>query len=260
MGSTEHLRPKHRFHVTDLAGPSAVLEAAEAHHALHVLRLATGDAAELFDGQGRSATGVISHTSRSEVVVEIHSRTEPARRPGPAIHLAFATPKGKRLDWLLEKATELGVHSLQPLLCERRVVVPPQKADKRWVAICTSAARQSHQVYIPTLHRPIALADLLAGGLTGTGIIAHGGPPEPPAVAEIVGQGIREPISVLIGPEGGWTTAELASATAAGYRPARLGHTVLRIETAAVAVCAAVVALAKDAESSGFAPGAAVPS
>ena len=105
----------HRFFAEDLSPGPLALAAGEAHHALHVLRLRAGTEVELFDGRGGTAAGTIAAVRRGEVTVEVAAIRPAVEREGPAIHLASAVPKGKRLDWLLEKATELGAASLRPV-------------------------------------------------------------------------------------------------------------------------------------------------
>ena len=110
-----------RFFALPINPPAVELPAAEAHHALNVLRLRAGMEVEVFDGQGAHAVGRISHARHGQVTVTVLRVDPPTCRPEPVVHLAFAVPKGKRLDWLLEKATELGAASLQPVVFQRSV-------------------------------------------------------------------------------------------------------------------------------------------
>lgn len=239
-------RAKHRFFVELLNPPAADLLAGEAHHALHVLRLKKGQTIELFDGQGRWASGPIVEVRRDRLSVAIDRVEGPAPRMGPAIHLAFAVPKGKRLDWLLEKVAELGVASLQPLLCQHSVagVGDLDTAQARWRAICAAAVRQSRQVYLPEILSPASLVDVVSAGPRGLGIIAHGGADTPP-LWELLSASGPEQVQLLIGPEGGWAEEELRAAERAGFRAGRLGQTILRVETAAVVVVAGTMALCR---------------
>ncbi len=236
--------PKHRFLAENLTGTSATLIGAEAHHALHVLRLGVGDAVVLFDGRGRSATGAITECMRDAVVVAIEPINGPHPRPTPRIRLSFAPPKGKRLDWLLEKAAELGVMAIRPIICERSVakVRFKQELQARWRGICSSAIRQSGQSHLPDIVPPAKFADAVAGGPDGVGLIAHGGP-NVPAIGSVLAGRCVEEVDLLVGPEGGWTDSELQAAREAGFESVRLGWTVLRVETAAAALPAAIVAL-----------------
>jgi len=146
-----------RFFVENLAGEAVALSVGEAHHAMHVMRLGVGDAVELFDGRGAAADGTIVEARHGKVFVRVHTCRQPVARPGPVIHLAFAVPKGKRLDWLLEKATELAAGSLTPVGFERCVADPGELAGarrERWIGHCASAAKQSGLAWLPELHNP----------------------------------------------------------------------------------------------------------
>ena len=240
-----------RFHVEDLSKDQVRLAPAEGHHAVHVLRLTVGAAVELFDGRGTIAAGRIAAIKRQAVDVWIERREALGMRPGPIVHLAFAAPKGKRLDWLLEKATELGAASLQPVLFERSVAgqitgkLPPTKRQ-RWQAHCVAAAKQSGLNWLPQIGDPMPLGEFLehelfgAAGYFGVVGVAEGAP----AVRDVLARAPEgRDVCLLVGPEGGITREELAAAAQAGFAPARLGRTVLRVETAAIALLAAVVAL-----------------
>ncbi len=233
---------KHRFWTAELAGESVELESAEAHHALHVLRLKVGSAVELFDGRGRWAAGRIAAARRDRATVALEAVHGPIERPAPRVHVAFAAPKGKRLDWLLEKAAELGAASLQPLRTARSVAEPAgESARRRFEALCVSAIRQSRQVHLPEIRQGVPLSDLLAVGPAGRGLIGHGGPDAEPLATALADRPAE--LTLLVGPEGGWTDAERADAAAAGFAPVRLGRSVLRTETAVVALLAATIAL-----------------
>ncbi len=229
--------PKHRFYVPSLAAGEVRLPDDEARHAGGVLRLQAGDRVELFDGRGNSALSTLTSVTKRKV----SARVDTVETDAPAameLHLAFAIPKGKRLDWLLEKATELGAASLTPLLCERSVAGTSElSANKRerWTAHCISAAKQCGLNRLPEIRQPIALDDLAADppGAMLFGDLA--GEPIPLAAAIEKANG---PITILVGPEGGFTDAECATLRAAGAIPVRLGPSVLRIETAAVALLA----------------------
>ncbi|NLF30611.1 MAG: 16S rRNA (uracil(1498)-N(3))-methyltransferase [Planctomycetes bacterium] len=242
---------KHRFFTEDLSASPVVLADREAHHALHVLRLRAGDRVELFDGRGLRALGVISRAGRSEVEVAIDRLDGPLPRPGPAIGVAFSPPKGKRLEWLLEKLTELGVAGVRPLVCERSDVTvrADRQTHQRWQAICIGAVRQSGQCRLPAIEPSTALADLPAAA--GAGLLADADDDARP-LAEVLAGCPSGPVEILIGPAGGWTSGEREMAREKGYRPARLGHTTLRTETAAIAVVAAVLACWDRADDDGL--------
>jgi len=244
-----------RFHAPDLSAKIVRLSAGEAHHALHVLRLGTGAAVTLFDGRGSVADGHVATVRRSAVDVRVEARRPAEPRPGPTVHVAFAVPKGKRLDWLLEKATELAAASLEPVLFERSVAagglarLSPTKRQ-RWQAHCIAAAKQSGLNWLPDLADPRTLGDFLADALTGpagyvglVGVVNGGSKP----IREVLSQApAGRELCLLIGPEGGLTRSELVDAVQAGFVPVRLGRTTLRVETAALALLAAAMAVYPD--------------
>ena len=221
-----------------------LLPATEAHHAAHVLRLREGDAVELFDGLGGSAVGRISRIGRRETTVTVDELRPAAPRPQPVIHLAFAMPKGARLDWLIEKATELGAASLRPVLFERSAVradeLSPAKRAK-WLGHCIAAAKQSGLNFLPVLSEPADLASAAARAQPGLyGDLAADSQPLAEAIARLAGS---KAVTILVGPEGGITDGERETLRAAGLVAVHLGHTTLRIETAAIALVAATLAL-----------------
>jgi 16S rRNA (uracil1498-N3)-methyltransferase len=241
-----------RFYVPDLAeGAEVPLPPAEAHHAAHVLRLGPGAPIEVFDGCGRTAEARIAAVRRGRVTLAVGAVRGPARRPEPRVCLAFAVPKGSRLDWLLEKATELGVAALRPVRFERSVAGAGDFSDAKrakWLGHCIAAAKQSGLNWLPDLQDPLPLAGFLADPAPGLfGDLAGDAVTVPQAIARLRGSAAPATrragdITVLVGPEGGLTDAEREAVRAAGLLPVRLGHTTLRIETAAIALVAATIA------------------
>ncbi len=235
-----------RFHAEPLDADAVTLSGAEAHHALNVVRVRAGEPVELFDGRGGLAEGVVADTGRGELTVRVTGRRRLAERPTPRVHLAFAVPKGKRLDWLLEKATELAAASLQPVVFARSIAGGERLSDgkrQRWVSHCIAAAKQCGGDFLPELHDPLPLAEWLRDQAAAdqTGVFGSCD-----AWAAPAGEALRRltggDVCVLVGPEGGMTDEEAAAAGEAGFRPVRLGRTTLRIETAAVALLAVATA------------------
>ena len=234
-----------RFYVEALSGPQVVITGDQAHHGLNVLRLTPGAPVTVFDGQGRSADGTVSATARGEMTVSLKTIGQARPRPQPLIELAFAVPKGKRVDWLLEKASELGVATLQPIVFERSVAGGADVGESkrhRWMGHCISAARQCGLDFLPTLNEPMTLSAYLLACRADVRLLGE---------VDLTGRSMLEvladwqpgwPISLLIGPEGDLTDQERTASHSAGFRDAHLGQTVLRVETAAVALTAAIVA------------------
>ena len=230
--------------ITFRTGQAVALSVSEAHHAAHVLRLKAGDAVELFDGCGAAAAARIGRVGRGEVTAVVEAVGPPAARPVPQIHLAFAVPKGRRLTWLLEKATELGVASLVPVQFEHSVAGArglSAAARERWLAHCIAAAKQARLLFLPALEAPCVVEAFLASPRRGVfGDLTDEALPLAKAVGACASEAA---LYIMVGPEGGLTEGERRAARAAGLVPARLGRTTLRIETAAVALVAAATAL-----------------
>lgn len=242
---------KHRFFVGELQPGRVSLPRGQVHHAVHVLRLGVGAVVELLDGRGAVATGEIVELRKNLAVVEVRDIETIAISPGPSVHLGFAVPKGKRLDWLLEKAAELGAASLRPVVFERSISgggKPTEERRRRWESHCIAAAKQSGINFLPEIHDPIGLAELvLIPPGPNAELRLFGDPREhSDPLTKILSSARGYPqaeIHILIGPEGGLSDTERGLLTGAGYLPVRIGHTTLRIETAAVALLAAVIAL-----------------
>ncbi len=215
------------------------------HHAKKVLRLKTGDAVELFDDAGNVGQGEITNDASDGLIVRIdtqaHGKPAVGFEPSP-VHIASAVPKSSRADWMVEKLSELGVARFTPLATERAVVLPEGVGKiGRWQRIAEEAARQSGRVGVMAIDPLTRLDKMLAGEPGFFGSTASPAVPLAGAIAAAV-----SPVTILIGPEGGWSDAEIARLLAAEWRAVTLGPTVLRIETAAIA--AAVIAMSRVSE------------
>ena len=219
--------------------PRIELNQDDAHHLLHVLRRAPGDAVELFNGQGGLAEATIEAADRGNVTVAIHRRRQ-LQRPAPLITLVQALPREQKLDFILQKATELGVARVLPILTENAVVkIKADRADDkktRWEKIILNAARQCGSAWLPELEPARNLTTLLAGGLSSDLFIVCALTPEAKPLKDLLRGRSAAPasVAVLVGPEGDFSPSELQAILAAGALPAGLGSTVLRSETAAV--------------------------
>ena len=216
------------------------LEGDEARHLGMVLRAEPGRVVEVFDGRGHAHRAEVLSVDKRRVWLSIVAPLPP--RPLPCrLVLGVAPPKGDRLDWLVEKATELGVSTLVPLRTARSVVDPrPAKVDRLRRAV-VEATKQCGRDTLMEVAEPMAWADWL--GL-GPGLIAVPGGLDVSAWPCFEADAT---IRLAIGPEGGFTAVELERA--AGWTAVNLGPTTLRIETAAMAGAAIVVALASGRTS-----------
>ncbi|TMG99823.1 MAG: 16S rRNA (uracil(1498)-N(3))-methyltransferase [Betaproteobacteria bacterium] len=207
-----------------------------------VLRLQPGDALTLFDGRGGEWSATVLRMGRSEVAVQVLAHEAVERELPLHITLALGMPANERMDGLVEKATELGVAAIQPLMCERSVLrLSGERARKRcahWQAIATSASEQCGRTRVPRIEPVCTLPEWLpslgaAGADSARWLLAFdeatpiATQPRPPAR-----------LLVLSGPEGGLSAAEEAAAKRAGFAAVSLGQRVLRADTAPLAVLA----------------------
>ncbi|WP_041675786.1 16S rRNA (uracil(1498)-N(3))-methyltransferase [Ramlibacter tataouinensis] len=227
-----------RFHCPEpLAAGPLLLPPGAARHA-QVLRLQPGDAITLFDGRGGQWQAVIERMGRSEVAVLVGAHQAVEREAPREVHLAVGIPANERMDWLVEKASELGAASVQPLLAERSVLKPngerAAKKQAHWQAVAVAACEQCGRNRVPVVHAPAALEDWqpAAGGRRWLLSLADGAPGAATALSA------PGPAWVLSGPEGGLTAQEEALALARGFERVSLGQRVLRAETAPLAMLA----------------------
>ena len=218
------------------SGATLGLPAGAARH-VQVLRLQPGDALTLFDGRGGEYDAVVEHMGRSEVRVAVGAHHAVEREPGVAVHLALAMPANERMDWLVEKATELGVASIQPLVAERSVLrlsgERAQKKQAHWQAIAIAACEQCGRNRVPIVHAVQPLAGWLATqGDAGWMLSLAAGS------TALRAQEAAAHLTLLSGPEGGLAPAEEQAALARGWKPVHLGPRVLRAETAPLAALA----------------------
>ena len=222
----------------------AQLEGDEARHLARVRRVESGELVNLFDGQGRSATAEVIAIARDRVSLSIVEEGDLDRSLAGPLVLATAVPKGDRFDWLVEKATELGVSRLVPLVTSRSVVDPRSSKLDRLRRLIIEASKQSGRSRLMDLGPPITWAEWLRHGSTGieTVFLAH---PSGDRLIEASKPDFSRGIGFAIGPEGGFSDMEVEEAREAGHRVIALGPTILRVETAALAACVAVLTWAQ---------------
>jgi 16S rRNA (uracil1498-N3)-methyltransferase len=221
------------------AGAGFALPPGAARH-VQVLRLQPGDAVVLFDGSGGEWDASIERIGRSEVIVHIGARRAVERELALRVTLALGMPANERMDTLVEKATELGVHAIQPLLCERSVLrLDAQRGAKKvahWQAVALSACEQSGRTRVPRVEpvRPFAAWLREPGDATMVRWLLS--PAAPARLASLPWP--AGGVLCLSGPEGGLSPAEEALALAAGFTAVGLGPRILRADTAPLAVLA----------------------
>jgi len=234
-----------RLHCTGALAPDQTLALPDgaARHA-QVLRLQPGDRITLFDGRGGEYGALVTQMGRREVLVWIEAHESVERESRRALHLAVGIPANERMDWLVEKATELGAASIQPLLAQRSVVrLQGERAARRqlhWQAIAVAACEQCGRNRVPLVHEPQELPTWLQALGQPASTAAHAAGErwllslDPQAHTPPLPLTSDAAITVLSGPEGGFSQAEEAAARAAGFQPVTLGVRVLRADTAPV--------------------------
>jgi 16S rRNA (uracil1498-N3)-methyltransferase len=215
---------------------------------VQVLRLQPGTGVTLFNGAGGEWDATIERMGRSDVQVRVGAHHPIEREAARAVHLAVGMPANERMDWLVEKATELGAAVLQPLMSERSVLrLSGERADKKqahWQAIAVSACEQSGRNRVPAVARP---HDFARWCETPDNSVVSEGPmlrlvlslqADTRPLSEVVAGRGADPVLLLSGPEGGLSPQELDQAQARGFVPVTLGPRVLRAETAPLAALA----------------------
>jgi 16S rRNA (uracil1498-N3)-methyltransferase len=235
----------HRFYLPpgQCAGNTLRLDGREAHHALNVLRLKYGELVTVLDGAGNQYLGAVENVSRGSVTLTVSMKNfTPA--PPCSVTLLVGVPKGKIIESLVQKAVELGVRRIVPLLTERVVTHlddggAENKRDK-WQTVASEAIKQCGALWLPTVETPVTLENFLArqekfdvslvGSLQGERRLPR------EILHEFEARSSRPPqsVAVWIGPEGDFTDAELAAIQSSGALPVTLGNLTLRVETAAI--------------------------
>jgi 16S rRNA (uracil1498-N3)-methyltransferase len=211
-------------------GESVVLEDAEAKHA-RVRRVRRGEQIVVLDGGGWSAVAVVDSIGDRAVTARI-VRTLPLRHGESPLDLTLAVAllKSDRFDWIVEKATELGVTRIRPFTSQYSLAEPSAARRKRWQQIAVSAAKQCGRTVAPEVHAPVPFGTVVRDYDGAKYLFAEGG-----AEATLTANEKPGTVSVLVGPEGGFTTEEREQAKSFGCRLVTLGPRILRAETAAIA-------------------------
>lgn len=216
------------------------LDGDEAKHLTQVLRIQPGATITVFDGSGNHAEARVLSVSKQRVDLMLEL-AESKPTPLPEITLAQAIPKGKNMDWIVQKAVELGVSRIQPLVTRHTMVSPGDEKAEKWRRTALEACKQCAQFTLPLIEDPLPFGEW----------ISKPDPSELRLIASLAEnpQNFRETLSaypnlegvtILIGPEGDFTSQELEAALAAGYVPVTLGDLVLRVETATLFCLSAI--------------------
>ncbi len=211
-----------------------ILPEDESSHCIRVLRKKEGDCIFITDGKGHFFDAVITEPHAKHCTVNILQTIDESKPWNNKIHIAFAPTKNMdRVEWFAEKATEIGIDHITPLLCrysERKEIKLP-----RIEKILVSAIKQSQKAYLPVLDNMIGFSSFIKQPFDGRKFIAHCYPFEKQSLKSIYQPG--EDVLILIGPEGDFSEKEVAEALEYGFEPISLGESRLRTETAALVAC-----------------------
>lgn len=234
--------PRTRLHIEGNYTTGAELELAsdKARYLTRVLRLRVGDPLLVFDGEGSEYQATLSSAGKTSATLSIDEKIAAETETNLRVHLVQGISRGDRMDVVVQKATELGIKRISPVLTEYGVVkLYGQRAEKRrdhWQKIAASACEQSGRVRLPLIDMPLALKDWFGSkpaSVDAQLILRPGAKSSLPDIDEPPTK-----VCLLVGPEGGFSDGEYADAEVTGFRPIALGPRIMRTETAAVAALA----------------------
>jgi 16S rRNA (uracil1498-N3)-methyltransferase len=226
----------HLFYTPDIAPshPQYFLNEEESKHAVRVLRLEAGAEVQLIDGRGGLYTAQIKDAHPKRTILQITNVVTDYNKRNHYLHIAIAPTKNlDRLEWFLEKATEIGIDEITLIICQRseRKEAKIERLNK----IITSAIKQSLKAYHPVLNEPVALNKFLTQQFDGQKFIAHCDKGDKTSLSNELIK--HDKYLILIGPEGDFSPPEIDSALHSGFKAITLGESRLRTETAALEAC-----------------------
>jgi 16S rRNA (uracil1498-N3)-methyltransferase len=226
------------FYTNNVSEGTALFSREESGHCVRVLRMRSGDTLHFTDGEGSIYEGIITEDDPHNMKVSVTGVTKNAGKRQYRLHVAISPIKNDdRLEWFIEKAVELGIDEITPVICFRTEKKRIRK--ERLEGLILSAMKQSVKSFLPKLNEAVTFTEFVSGGSSGRKLIACCDQQfERQAITTVVRRG--EDVMVLIGPEGDFTHEEVRLASDAGFLPVHLGPSRLRTETAGVAACCAV--------------------
>jgi 16S rRNA (uracil1498-N3)-methyltransferase len=221
-----------------LATDRVTLDRAASKHLAKVLRLAPGDEVCVFDGRGTEIEARIVSTNPAGVELALGQRHQLAL-PAVSVTLLQSVPRGERMDLIVQKTTELGVSRIVPVVSAHGIVKPTSAKSRRWQTIAQEAARQSGRADVPEIAEPAPLDEALRAAAQSQGprlILWEEERTQP--MRHVLAQLAPGPVTLLVGPEGGFAASEVAAARAQGFVSVGIGPRILRVETAALVAVA----------------------
>jgi len=221
------------FYQSEIQSDIVALPEDESKHCIRVLRMKTGDAVHVTDGSGNLYITVIAEASPKKTLLQINETIRIAPDRDFRIHMAVAPTKNlNRFEWFLEKATEIGIDEITPLICHHseRTIVKTERLQK----VIISAMKQSLKYWLPQLNKPLQFSDFIQNVDTVTTFIAYCNETD---VSLVEAYPKKSDVLILIGPEGDFTPEEIIEAKTKGIQPVHLGKSRLRTETAALTAC-----------------------
>jgi 16S rRNA (uracil1498-N3)-methyltransferase len=222
------------FYKPDISGSPVVLDETESRHCVKVLRLTEGDQVQFVDGKGGLYTAKITDASFKKCKLELIHKEKDYGKKSFHLHVAIAPTKNiDRFEWFLEKATEIGIDELTPVVSEHseRKIIHAERCEK----ILVSAIKQSVKAYLPKLNPLFSFDDFIKIPVNGPAFIAHCGEGEKVHLKDLVHK--NKNVLILIGPEGDFSEREITAAIEVGFREVSLGGSRLRTETAGIVAC-----------------------
>lgn len=221
-----------RFYIPPTNWLNDLLPEEEAKHALRVLRIKEGETIELFDGKGRVAEAVVKTCTNKSLQYAIIDEQSVAPIT-PSIHLYQSIPKGKNMDLIIQKAVELGVAEITPLITQNTVAVSgsPAKKVEKWQRVALEACKQCKQPWLPQVNLPASI-DSVTADESDLKLVASLRPNAVRMRQVVSDHPEATSIALVVGPEGDFTSSEVDSAEASGFIPISLGELILRVETA----------------------------
>jgi len=227
-----------RFYVKpeDVKGNEILVSEEEVHHIIDVMRLSSGDEVVAFDGTGKEYIGKISNVSKASLKIKIEKINKPKLKSKPYVTLAQALPKKTKIDFIIEKATELGVSEVIPLVTERTIVRLSEdkrtQKNQHWQNIAISASKQCGRLDIPKVRGSLLFNDLLKEikdyDLAMMACLSESSKP----LKEVLSNFDGKKILVMVGPEGDFSLKEIKQASSSGIKSISLGRLVLKADTA----------------------------